>query len=146
MNPLKEYPQVRQWAYRVVWGVGLLLGAIQIYTVTVGEGVPAWVTGALAVLAYVSVATNYTADVNVAQNVVDPEPVVLADVEPTDLGPTTVEMPAYPPPPADEGEAPAETEVRPRNELGVYDTGGVLLVIAAIVVIVAGVLFILKAT
>ena len=74
MNPLQEYPAVRQWAYRIVWVVGLVLGAIQVYIVTVDRSQPEWLTGALAVLAYVSVATNFTADRNVAKTTVAETP------------------------------------------------------------------------
>jgi hypothetical protein len=74
VNPLQEFPAVRQWAYRVVWVVGLILGAIQVYMVTVEQDQPTWLTGALGVLAYVSVATNFTADRNVAKTTVAETP------------------------------------------------------------------------
>jgi hypothetical protein len=74
VNPLQEYPAVRQWAYRIVWVVGLVLGAIQVYMVTVEADQPTWLTGALGVLAYVSVATNFTADRNVAKTTVAETP------------------------------------------------------------------------
>jgi hypothetical protein len=79
MTPLQEYPTVRQWAYRVVWGVGLVLGAIQVFVVTTGGEQPGWLNGALAVLAYVSVATSFTADRNVA-------PTTRAETPPEDRG------------------------------------------------------------
>lgn len=67
MTPLQEYPTIRQWAYRVFWGVGLVLGAIQVYILTTGGDSPSWLLGAVGVLGYVSIATNYTADRNVAK-------------------------------------------------------------------------------
>lgn len=68
-NPLEEYPALRQWAYRLVWFVGLVLGGIQIWFATTNTEAPAWLLPALAVLGYVSIATNYTADRNVAPKV-----------------------------------------------------------------------------
>ena len=65
-NPLQEYPVVRQWAYRFVWFTGLVLGGIQVWYGTTQSLQPTWLLPALAVLAYVSVATNYTADMNVS--------------------------------------------------------------------------------
>lgn len=69
MNPLEEYPVLRRWAYRAVWVVGLILGATQVAFATIGDGAqPEWLLAALAVLGYVSIATNYTADKNVPQD------------------------------------------------------------------------------
>lgn len=65
MNPLNDYPQVRQWMYRAFWIIGVVLGVIQAYCSAVDISTPVWYKGALAVLAYVSIATNYTADRNV---------------------------------------------------------------------------------
>lgn len=79
MNPLQEYPAVRRWAYRAVWVVGLVLGAIQAYLLTVGAESPDWLLGAVAVLGYVSIATNYTADRNVS-------PTTVAETPPADRG------------------------------------------------------------
>lgn len=72
MNPLQEYPVIRQWAYRAVWFVGVVLGGIQIWYATTDAPTPSWVQPALAVLAYVGVATNYTADKNVSTVLVPP--------------------------------------------------------------------------
>jgi hypothetical protein len=116
MNPLQEFPAVRQWAYRAVWVVGLALGAVQVYMVTIGNDQPEWLTGALAVLAYVSVATNFTADRNVS-------PTTVAETPPEDRGFV------------DGGQV---------NERGALDSG-VLVTIAAVVVIVCGVIFIAQA-
>lgn len=58
---------MRQWVYRTFWVVGVLLGATQAGYAVAEAASPAWVKIALGVLAYVSVATNYTADRNVAQ-------------------------------------------------------------------------------
>lgn len=79
MTPLQEYPAVRQWAYRVLWIVGLVLGAIQVYILTVGGDSPPWLLGAVAVLGYLSIATNYTADRNVAKT-------TAAETPPADRG------------------------------------------------------------
>lgn len=116
-NPLEEYPVLRQWAYRVVWFVGLVLGGVQIWFATTGTPAPDWLLPALAVLAYVSIATNYTADRNVA---------------PTTPAETPLEARGY-----------VEEPGRHR-EVGAFDNG-VLIALAAIVIIVAGLIFIVRA-
>ena len=120
--------EVRQWVYRAFWVVGLCLGAVQIYTVTVGDDAPDWVIGALAVLAYLSVATNYTADRNVTTKQEEP----MAPLTPVPNAPETpAEIPEGPRGPVDE-------QV---DESGVYDSPGILIAIACIVVIVCGIIW-----
>ncbi len=65
MNPLQEYPAIRQWCYRIMWINLLTLGATQAGYAVAEQASPGWLKVALGVLAYVSVATNYTADRNV---------------------------------------------------------------------------------
>lgn len=65
MNPLQEYPNLRRWCYRSLWGSGVFLGAVQAGYAVAEHPSPSWVKIALGVLAYVSVASNYTADRNV---------------------------------------------------------------------------------
>lgn len=66
-NPLEQYPAIRQWAYRAFWVAGLVLGSIQVYCMTVEQPTPTWFKGAIGVLGYLSIATNYTADRNVTK-------------------------------------------------------------------------------
>lgn len=65
MTPLQEYPRVRQWLYRALWGSGVLLGSVQVWCLATSTTSPSWLAGSFAVLGYVSIATNYTADRNV---------------------------------------------------------------------------------
>ena len=64
MNPLEEYPAIRRWVYRVFWIAGVAIGATQVVYLTIGQDQPVWLTAAVAVLAYLSIATNYQADRN----------------------------------------------------------------------------------
>jgi len=121
-NPLEEYPQARQWAYRAFWIIGLALGAVQIWYATAGGDLPDWLLPALAVLAYISVATNYTADRNV--NTTKEEPMAKLSAVPD-----TQEIPEGPRGPVD--------------EQGAYDGTTLLIAIAAIVVIVCGIIWLL---
>lgn len=68
-NPLQEFPAVRRWMYRGLWMAGAAIGLWQ----AVSSAVPDLSTplttkvtaGLLAVVAYLSVLSNFTADRNV---------------------------------------------------------------------------------
>lgn len=69
MNPLAESPRIRKIVYRIMWIIGVALGSIQTWYLTVSsEATPPWLKGAFAVYGFVSIATNFTADRNVTQN------------------------------------------------------------------------------
>jgi hypothetical protein len=106
-----------------VWVVGLVLGAITVYTTTTeANDTPGWLVAASAVLGYISIATNYTADRNVA-------PTTLAETPPEDRG--------YEP----------QAGVADPYGLDERGEGGVqiLYIVAAIVVIIVGVIWLINA-
>lgn len=137
-TPLEEYPQVRQWAYRAFWVIGLALGAVQIWYATAGGEQPDWLLPALAVLAYVSVATNYTADRNVT--IPKEEAVKLSAVPdtPRHAAPVAPPVQTHLNTPPDDERGPANYDER-----GAYDGTTLLIAIAAIVVIVCGIIWLL---
>lgn len=65
MNPLAESPRVRKVVYTILWAVGLLLTAAQVYVAAVpGVEQPGFLTGALAVFPAVASYVGYTASQN----------------------------------------------------------------------------------
>lgn len=68
MNPLAENPKVRKVVYTVLWALGLLLTAAQVYVAAVaGTEQPSLLTGALAVFPAVASYVGYTASQNTPQ-------------------------------------------------------------------------------
>lgn len=65
MNPLAESPRARKAVYTVLWALGLLLTAAQIWVGATDAGQPTWLTGALAVFPAVASYVGYTAGQNV---------------------------------------------------------------------------------
>lgn len=66
MNPLAENPKARKVVYTILWAVGLLLTAAQVYVGAVpGIEQPSILTGALAVFPAVAAYVGYTAGQNV---------------------------------------------------------------------------------
>lgn len=65
MNPLAESPVARKAVYTVLWAVGLLLTAAQIWVGATDAGQPSWLTGSLAVFPAVASYVGYTAGQNV---------------------------------------------------------------------------------
>lgn len=70
-NPLEEFPKLRRYLYRLLWIAGIITGLWQAASTAVPElSSPTStkiVAGVLAVIAYLSVVSNYTADRNVGQ-------------------------------------------------------------------------------
>lgn len=65
MNPLENSPKARKAVYTVLWAVGLLLTAAQVWVGAVpGTEQPALLTGALAVFPVVAAYVGYTASKN----------------------------------------------------------------------------------
>lgn len=62
MNIVEQVPaKTRSVLYLIVGVLTVAAGAVNTWYATVGEGVPAWVTGATAVLAYVAGTTGLIA-------------------------------------------------------------------------------------
>lgn len=64
MNPLEQYPAIREKLYIVQWLVNLVLGALGIVLVTLGES-PLWYVITTAVFNFVWSYTGLTAQQNV---------------------------------------------------------------------------------
>jgi hypothetical protein len=65
MTPFAENPQVRKVIYTVLWVLGLILGAAEIYVGAVpGIEQPGWLTGALAVFPFIAGYVGFQASQN----------------------------------------------------------------------------------
>lgn len=153
-TPLEQYPHIRQWAYRLLWIVGLAMGALQVwFTTTPADDQPSWILPALAVLAYVSIATNYTADRNVSPTTVEQTPpedrgYVGEDAEAiTEALKNDPEVHVKADDPGDLGlrlqEQDRARSLR-RDDWGFVDNN-VVVTIAAIVIIIVGLIYIVRA-
>jgi hypothetical protein len=158
MNPLEQFPQVRQWAYRAFWVVGIILGGIQAFCAATDANAPTWVGGALAVLAYVSIATNYTADRNVSPTTTAETPLeargFVDDGIPHRDDPFRGDASSKVRMSADHPDALAERIARGRQEQDVlrhrrreggFVDNSAVVTIMCIVVIIAGLIFIVRA-
>lgn len=125
MNPLEQNPTARRIAYQVFWVVSLVVGATQVGFASAGADTPTWLTVTLSVLPFVGAAIGYTAQANV-------KPTTMAETSPEDRGFVDGADTEYP-----------ARHARP--EAGAYDTGGLLIALAAIVVIACGVVWLFQA-
>jgi hypothetical protein len=66
VNPLATNPRARHALYVVLWGVGLVLGAVQVGYGATDADAPALLHVALAVYAFLGAAVGYTAQANVS--------------------------------------------------------------------------------
>ena len=68
MNPLSENPGARKAVYTVLWAVGLLLTAAQVWVGATDASQPSWLAGALAVYPAVAAYVGYTAQQNITES------------------------------------------------------------------------------
>jgi hypothetical protein len=137
VNPLEQNPAARKIAYQIFWTVSLLVGMVQVGFAAAGADTPTWLTVALSVLPFLGAAIGYTAQANV--NPLPQEEAVKLSAVPdqgtTKVTPTTATHLDTPP--------DDERGVANYDERGVYDGTTLLIAIAAIVVIVCGIIWLL---
>lgn len=133
MNPLEQNPAARKIAYQIFWTVSLLVGMVQVGFAAAKADTPTWLTVALSVLPFLGAAIGYTAQANV-NTLPKEEAVKLSAVTPPNEN-TATSVTHLDTAPDD------ERGVANYDERGAYDSPGILVAIACIVVIVCGIIW-----